>query len=92
MNIITTIAKRHARIFEVNPRHLDHNYENEIQLFHDAPKSVAVVIRTFGPITGEGYGNGVKRNMLAIASLTPEEAKELRDALDTFIANEKGGE
>lgn len=54
-----------------------------LRLFRNAPESVDVQIRTFGP-TAES-GRGVPKHMIAGTRLNLDEARQVRDQLDMLI-------
>lgn len=78
--------KPFARITEIPAKMLGSKpYDPAVRVYRDTPDTLCVQVRTFAPTTYNGHGT--KRNMLASASLTVEEAKTLREALDAFIGN-----
>lgn len=78
--------KPYAEIKEIPAKMLgDKPYTPAVRVYRDTPDTMCFQVRTFAPTTYNG--NGTKRNMLASASLTVEEAKTLRDALNAFIGN-----
>ena len=73
------IPAPYATIYEVKAPQND----NCVRVYRDSPNGIAIQIRTFKPINYDQTGK--KRNMLAHATLSREDAVILRDRLNLFL-------
>lgn len=63
----------------------DGEIQSALRFYKDGPDSFLIQVRAF---TSTNYnGTGVRRNMIAHAGISREEAKQLRDSLTAFIGD-----
>lgn len=77
------LAKPYVRIYQVDD--FSQPFENHISIYQDSPDTLTVAIRVQNPITTKGKD----RNMVAIATVTLTECRQLKEFLENYMLPKK---